>query len=743
MLTGHSMVLLPNCRQVGTGRLPWRFGAGGSRRWSLLYLICTFALWSRHLLWEGQVFLPGPGAPKKACRSHTDRATCQNDKLLSAPQTRRKILTASILCAAAPHLTVPFACPAPVGAEASWQKLPDMTKVASAAPLRFIAYLTRFLINFDPDFRSVWEASGPGSGPFGILESSEFQRNEKFARFARTVELAITQYPEGIAGSTQLLEALLEVYGGSLDARRQICILFSLLGPLQPVAPLRALLQQIENATVSRIEVRGGGVLAGLEGADMNEVPVVNLSLAEPPGEGGRRAKLHPKLRVLNATENLWKIESVSVEDSGRGYASDVLPEITLSGLVDVRQAPSLRAVLVRPGFVERDAHRALRSKETALLPSDLLPTYSFSNRRVVPHPSIPLNPNPSPEEQDQRLDEIFGRSLFLDRFRASFVFAEFDPTYGAVGYFPLERERRLLASDYALLGLSGGLAGFVREFVFLPIKSVKVRLQTDPSVKGGAVQVLPAIAAKEGLPSLFRAVDVACFGALAFSFISFGITEFLKREFVMSFPGMNEYLALILASACSVIVGLFVLTPVEALTNRVIAEGAKPAGADPRREKPFFGATALVAMARASGLAVVPELYEEYWLLLVREFAFVLTKFVVFDSLREALLFLVPAVAETQSLLVACACGAVAGLVATVVSHPIDTIFSLRTSGKDRAGKEETLPGLDVLFRGVGERILIYSPGIALTFAMYDFSRNQLGVGGENLMQTLRILQQ
>eukprot|EP00435_Cladocopium_sp_Y103_P001926 s504_g1.t1 len=83
--------------------------------------------------------------------------------------------------------------------------------------------------------------------------------------------------------------------------------------------------------------------------------------------------------------------------------------------------------------------------------------------------------------------------------------------------------------------------------------------------------------------------------------------------------------------------------------------------------------------------------------LVLGKELAFVTTKFLIFDSLREALLFFVPAFVEAQPLLIACLCGALAGACGAITSHPIDTLFALRTTG---GGKE--IPSLDKLFRGL-----------------------------------------
>jgi len=145
-----------------------------------------------------------------------------------------------------------------------------------------------------------------------------------------------------------------------------------------------------------------------------------------------------------------------------------------------------------------------------------------------------------------------------------------------------------------------------------------------------------------------------------------------------------------------------------------------------------------LQRMFKVTGLDAVGNLMSNYWLLAGREMGFVITKFVVFDTFREAVLFLLPYFVETQSLLVACACGAVAGATAAFVSHPIDTIFALNAAGK--GSKDGELPSLDKLYAGVVPRILIYSPGIAVTFLVYDFCKTALGVGSAGLLQTFEL---
>eukprot|EP00929_Paragymnodinium_shiwhaense_P068986 TRINITY_DN34802_c0_g3_i3.p1 TRINITY_DN34802_c0_g3~~TRINITY_DN34802_c0_g3_i3.p1 ORF type:complete len:577 (-),score=157.80 TRINITY_DN34802_c0_g3_i3:99-1829(-) len=573
-----------------------------------------------------------------------------------------------------------------------------------------------------------------------------FWRNERFAKFARTVELGLVDFAGGRRGSEKLLQQLLAEYGTTVGAQRQICILFSLLDEDQPVQALRALLRRNDNATISAVEVVQGGRLLAPQGALNISDEAVTLALPAPFSvDGARQASLQCKLKALDVNRTKFTVESVEVQDPGSGYSEDMdLPlRFTAVGL-RVEAAPVFAATATRePAQVlEGEPKNELKKKFTALLPSTLLPRYSAKLDRVVPDSSVPFTRDPSKEEEQERLDEFFGNDQ-LDRFRAEFVFAEFDSTYGPVGLSPLERERRLSLDDYMRFAICGGVANFIREVLFLPVKNVKVRMQTDARLgKLGMTAVLPEMIAKEP-GNLYRAVDVSAAAAIWVGVVSFGVTEYLKRELVINFPGLSDVAALVIASAVAVFASLLLYAPFEALGARIMA-GTAEAGSDIReadeKEPPFWGFAALQTMFKTTGLGAVGTLMSNYWLLAGREMGFVITKFVVFDSFREGVLFLLPYFVETQSLLVACLCGAVAGGAASVVSHPIDTIFAMNSAGQ--GSKDGELPSLERLYAGVVPRILIYSPGIAVTFLVYDFCKTALGVGTSGLLQTFGVLQ-
>jgi len=663
-----------------------------------------------------------------------------------ADTSRRQALAASLLCVAGPSLLAACTFPQKGDAMPIWRPLPADVAEPCLYPTRFTTYLTRFLLNFDADFQALYKKAQieEGMQEKGFLSqvvSEEFMRDELFGRFARTAELSLNRFIPVEGGSGRLLQQLLNEYGESFEARRQLCILFSLLQDegQQPVVQLRKLLRNVENASVATVEVRDCGEL--YINATDGSIPRMFVRLTEPPGEGRRHAQLICDLKPLDINQTRWSVVSVRVEQPGRGYASDMelSPQVSAPFNFEIAKMPRFVVTLTRPGKIPAEQRKLLpaelKRKRTALLPPSLLPTYNGKRRLLLPDQSVPVFPNPSQIEESRRLDEVFAEGRQLDRFRADFVFADFDPSYGAVGVSPLERERQPQASDYLRLAISGAVAGLVRTVVFLPVLNIKVRMQTDESLGGaGLANAFKVVAQREPVTTFFRGIDVASLAAVAFGILSFGVKEYVQRELVSTYPAFNSLLAIVVATAIAVLASLLVATPLEVITAQVMAAKQDESVDGP----PYWGISVLLAQLQSKGLDAIRELYQEYWLLVGKELAFEVTKFVIFDSLREGLLFLIPAFAEAQSLLVACACGALAGAAAAIVSHPIDTLFARRATSN---GSDEEFPSLEELFRGVGARVLFLSVGIALTFLTYDVVKTSLGVGGNAFQQTLDLL--
>ena len=178
---------------------------------------------------------------------------------------------------------------------------------------RFVAYLSRFLLNFDPSARAFWVQQGFGDSWEVQDSSSVIKAESAFAEFSESVEVGLADYFSGPFGSYSSLPAivaglnaaqpapsrkadiprkhgfindifsrgrqkkdslkradsfamekqgilnlytLLKARYNSLSAKRQLAILFSFvsLPDLQPVNEIRSLLGEADNATITNVQ---------------------------------------------------------------------------------------------------------------------------------------------------------------------------------------------------------------------------------------------------------------------------------------------------------------------------------------------------------------------------------------------------------------------------------------------------------------------------------------------------------
>lgn len=284
--------------------------------------------------------------------------------------------------------------------ETSRERLKPGQKFQSVYETRFIAYLSRFLLTFDPPAQAWW-----------IKEDTGRPDEERFAEFAESVEIGLADYFSGPYGSYSSIQAakagieaskqaksqraddpelgifdslkgalsgvkgkgrrdkdsiaiakqgilnlytLLKVRYTSDEEKLQLAILFSFFSQpeLQPTSEIRSLLGEIDNATIARVDLvkpsspsesfsrtssrRGGGYA-------LSEPP--NILVEAPPALGSSYvpAKMLP---IMKPTSRVLRIRLL---DGGEGY--EKAPHVIVSGRCE-RQC-SACAILDREGHVE------------------------------------------------------------------------------------------------------------------------------------------------------------------------------------------------------------------------------------------------------------------------------------------------------------------------------------------------------------------------------------------------------
>jgi len=170
----------------------------------------------------------------------------------------------------------------------------------------FITYLTRFLLTYDQGEREYWDYQ---ARLIPLSESSEAvakTRRAQFAEFAEAVELGLVEF-QGRPGAIALFSLLLSRYGDSIESRRQVAILFSLLQtPEQPTERMIELVASTDNGYISSIVVGNPG-----QGYCEENPPKVTIS---PPVTGTDRAQAKAVLRETG------KIRTVKLLSRGCGY---------------------------------------------------------------------------------------------------------------------------------------------------------------------------------------------------------------------------------------------------------------------------------------------------------------------------------------------------------------------------------------------------------------------------------------
>ena len=134
----------------------------------------------------------------------------------------------------------------------------DQNKAQKTYPVRFVTYLTRFLVNFDEDDKALW-AKLAKDVPFTYKEAQvEETRRRQFAAIADSAEIGLYDY-QGPEGVQRLFELLKDRYGQTSEARRQLAILFSFLEESQPVQGIARMLIDTDNARVAAFRLITGG----------------------------------------------------------------------------------------------------------------------------------------------------------------------------------------------------------------------------------------------------------------------------------------------------------------------------------------------------------------------------------------------------------------------------------------------------------------------------------------------------
>lgn len=312
------------------------------------------------------------------------------------------------------------------------------------------------------------------------------------------------------------------------------------------------------------------------------------------------------------------------------------------------------------------------------------------------------------------------------DAWEEGFKTSVFGPRGDEVVY----KERPLGANDYALFALSGAAGCSFTHSLVIPLDVVKTRAQTEPErYKDGLIAGALKIQRNEGLQALTLGWEPTLIGYIWYGVTVYPGYEFFKRFFLaVAGPILAEQFRaplVLLAGASATVIACFGVCPAEACRIRMVADPSLSG----RGLSEVYS-----AMVAQDGIGV---LYDGLSTILVRQVLFGMMKFLVFDYFADFVFDLFPILAESimTQLLVSLFSGAVAGVAASIVSQPADTVLSRmnreggRKSFLEVGGDIFRDSGFQGFFLGLGSRCVWAGCIISGQFFLYDICKSLLGV--------------
>ncbi len=277
---------------------------------------------------------------------------------------------------------------------------------------RFIAYLTRFLLTFDPPSHAWWLKQGfqeSWEQELSVADKDRTMEEARFAEFAESVEVGLADYFTGPYGSyasvsaakagitaaaaakaaqvpqdqsiwdvlfpskpkrrkseNEVLQmskqgilnlyALLKARYTSIPAKRQMAILFSLISSpkLQPVNEIRSLLGEADNATITKIAFDRGTAVGDEAKSRTSCRRGGGYSIDDPPNINidppPALGDRFPGPVVVPKMKPTSRILKINVVDGGAGYDSPPAVSVRQYGFQKLCEAC---AILDREGHVE------------------------------------------------------------------------------------------------------------------------------------------------------------------------------------------------------------------------------------------------------------------------------------------------------------------------------------------------------------------------------------------------------
>ncbi|KAI1358576.1 mitochondrial phosphate carrier protein [Xylaria arbuscula] len=285
----------------------------------------------------------------------------------------------------------------------------------------------------------------------------------------------------------------------------------------------------------------------------------------------------------------------------------------------------------------------------------------------------------------------------------------------------------------YARYASAGAVCCSFTHAILTPLDIVKTRIQVNPlTYNNGIFGGLRQVVAKEGAGALATGLGPTVLGYFLQGAFKFGGYEFLKTRAIDTFgyetACNNRYAIYLGSSAIAEIAGDIVLCPFEAVRIRLVSQ-------------PGFGIGLWDGFARLVREEGIQGLYSGLGPIMLKQVPYTMATFVVYENALEQIYKWVDKSTISGAAItgINLGSGLIAGIAATLVSQPADTVLS--KINKEKAGVGEgTLhrlwritrdTGLRGSYAGVRARLVMVGGMSALQFAVYGDIKKALGATG------------
>jgi len=275
--------------------------------------------------------------------------------------------------------------------------------------------------------------------------------------------------------------------------------------------------------------------------------------------------------------------------------------------------------------------------------------------------------------------------------------------------------------------GMGGALGCCFTHVVVVPMDVVKTRLQTDPiKYNRGMIQGMKTIIKEEGAGMLLQGLGATTIGYAVQGFFKFGLYEVFKKK-ISSFFSVEDAAAYripiwVTASAIAETIGDIALCPFEATRIRQVSD-------------PKFAPGFVSAISKIYGQEGMKGLYKGLTPIILKQVPYTASQFVTYELANEYFYKYLKQnrgitkeqLSDSQRFGVILGTGAVSGVVASIASHPADTILSKINQEKTDGGVTKAIGniirrlGVRGLFLGVEARCVMVTTLVTVQFVIYD----------------------